>query len=132
HRVNWRSTTENAPDCVLVATINGSYYFSAVTNVAALTGQEYNGTTIWLSSSGRSACAIDGQFLLIGDETGVKSALDTRKAATGIDKSARYQAARGQLGLDRLATLYVDGTALAKAMPTTAPNPATDLASLLP
>ncbi|HJP88944.1 MAG TPA: DUF3352 domain-containing protein [Candidatus Limnocylindrales bacterium] len=133
HSFEGMATTDEAQDVVLVATINGAFDCTTASNGASLTSEQYNGTQIWLASGSRSACAVDGRFLLIGDEPGVKSALDTHKAATGIDKSPRYQAARAQLGLDRLATLYVDGTSLAKAMPTSAPEAALEnLTSLLP
>jgi hypothetical protein len=132
HTFDGLATTDEAQDVVLVATINGAFDCTTASSGASLTSEQYNGTQIWLSASSKSACAVDGRFLLIGDEPGVKSALDTHKAASGIDKSARYQAARAQLGLDRLATLYVDGASLAKALPTTNPNPAVDLAAVLP
>ncbi|MES1239946.1 MAG: hypothetical protein ABUL57_03700, partial [Chloroflexota bacterium] len=59
-------------------------------------------------NAGKEACAVDGRFFLVGDEPGLKASIDAHKAGTGLDKSARYQAARAQLGLDRLATLYID------------------------
>lgn len=132
HTFDGIATNGDATDAVLVATINGAFDCSAAPNASSATTDTYDGVQLWLSSDTRTACAVDGRFLLIGDVPGVKSALDTHKGATGLDKSARYQAARAELGRDRLATMYVDGAALGKALPTTSANPALDLASTLP
>lgn len=133
HTFDGMATTGDATDVVLVATINGAFDCSTASQGTATAGDAYNGVALWLSADSRSACAVDGRFLLIGDVPGVKSAIDAHKATTGLDKSTRYAAARTQLGLDRLATLYVDGTALAKALPTSAANAAVgDLAGAFP
>jgi len=116
---------------VVVATTNGAISCAQAFKDQTPTVEAYNGVN--LSTVGKTVCAADGRFLLVGDVGGVKGAVDAHKAATGLDKSTRYQEARAQLGLDRLATLYLDGTSLAKALPTSNPNPAvSDLAGAFP
>jgi hypothetical protein len=118
---------------VVVATTTGTVGCSTAFRGQAVTTETYNGLQLSLSSDGITACAIDGRFALVGDPIGVKAAIDAHKGATGLDRNARYAAARTELGLDRLATMYLDGASLAKALPTANPNPAiADLAGAVP
>lgn len=118
---------------VVVATTTGTVTCGTVFRDEAPTVETYNGVQLSIGSRGTSACAIDGRFFLVGDPAGVKAAIDARKQGSGLDKSARYQAARTALGLDRLATMYVDGASLAKAMPAASADlPIGDLSSAIP
>lgn len=117
----------------VVATTTGTVSCDSTFDGQPTTTESYNGLTLAISSDSKMACVIDGRFAIVGDATGVKSAVDTRKGSTGLDKSTRYQAARTQLGLDRLMTFYLDGAALAKALPSADPSgPLADLAAALP
>lgn len=111
---------------VVVATTNGAVSCDTVFEGATGTNEPYNGLDVAVFNAGQQACAIDGRFFLIGDEPGIKAAIDAHKAGTGLDKSTRYADARSQLGLDRLATMYIDGGNLARALPTSATTAAID------
>lgn len=118
---------------VLVATTTGTVTCDTTFQGQQLTTESYNGLTLSVSADQQMACAIDAKFLLAGDPAGVKNAIDTHKAAGGLDKSTRYQAARAQLGGDRLATMFFDGAAFAKAIPSAEPAPALgEIASVIP
>ena len=127
------STSSDPKNMIVVATTNGAASCGTTFEGQTMTTEPYNGLTLSLTSEGKVACAVDGRYFLVGDPAGVKGAIDAHKNGTGINRSARYAAARAGLGLDRLATLYVDGVGLGKAMPSPDPsNPLSDLASALP
>lgn len=126
-------TSAEPKNMVVVATTTGTVSCSTVFKGETPTVEMYNGLQLSTGSGGDAACAIDGRFFIVGDPAGVKGAIDTRKGGTGLDKSARYLAARTALGLDRVATMYLDGTSVAKAMPAASPAlPIGDLASSVP
>jgi hypothetical protein len=103
---------------VLSATTTTTASCAAIFTGQTVTHDTYRGVDLTLSSNGAVACALDGRQGLIGDPATVRLALDAKAGGTGMDKSARYSAARSALGLDRLATMYVSGAALAQLMPT--------------
>jgi hypothetical protein len=109
---------------VVVATTNGAVSCDTLFQGQAATTEAYGGVTLSVSTDKQEACAIDGRFALAGDPAGVKAAIDAHKGNSGMNTSARYTAARTQLGLDRIATMYLDGGALAKALPSGAPGAA--------
>ena len=106
------------PRLVISATTNGAVTCAATLRDQALTHEIYRGLDVALSADGMTACVIDGRQALLGDPATVKRALDAKADGTGMDKSANYRAARAALGGDRLATVYLDATALTKLMPT--------------
>lgn len=127
------ATSTDPKNMIVVATTNGSAACGTTFEGQTLTKETYNGIELSLASESKLACAVDGRYFLVGDPAGVKGAIDAHKNGTGLDKSARYTAARAGLGLDRLATLYIDGVGLGKAMPSPdASNPLGDLTSALP
>jgi len=127
------ATSSEPRNMLIVATTNGSVTCGDTFEGQAVTTESYNGVELSIAAAQNAACVADGRFLLVGDVEGVKSGLDTRKAGTGLDTSARYKAARAELGLDRLATLYLDGGSLATAMPSADPQlQLGDLAGALP
>lgn len=127
------ATSDTPTNFAVVATTTGTVTCATTFGGEPITTESYNGLQLSIASDTGRACAIDGRFAILGDPAGVKSAIDTRKGATGLDKSTRYQAARTQLGLDRLVTFYVDGTSLAKAVPSSDPGlPMGDLAGVVP
>jgi Protein of unknown function (DUF3352) len=106
---------------LLVATTNGAVACATAFEGQTLTHETYRELDISTPANGEVACAVDGRFFLVGDPATLKLGLDAKAAANGLDKSAKYTAARAKLGLDRLAAIYIDGkalfTALAKEMP---------------
>lgn len=127
------AASDDPKNMVVVATTTGTVTCGTVFRDETPTVETYNGLQLSTGSRGTTACAIDGRFFLVGDPAGVKGAIDAHRQGSSLDKSARYQAARAALGLDRLATLYVDGTALAKALPAASADlPLTDLAGAIP
>lgn len=58
------------------------------------------------------ACAVDGRFLLIGDETSIRAGIDAHIDRTGIDTNARFKTARDRLVGDQLGLVFLDGKAL--------------------
>lgn len=126
-------TNREPTNAVMVATTNGGLTCAKAFENQTLTHETYRNVELSLASTSKAACAVDGRFFLVGDPAGVKMALDAHANGTGIDTSARYKAARAGLGLDRLATLYVDGSSLAAALPSANPgNPLGDVAAALP
>lgn len=127
------ATSGDPKNMVVVATTTGTVSCGMVFRDETPTVETYNGLQLSIGGRGTTACAIDGRFFLVGDPAGVKGAIDARKQGSTLDRSARYQAARTALGLDRLATMYVDGTALAKALPAAgADMPLASLAGAVP
>ena len=125
--------SEDPKNFAVVATTTGAVTCDKTLGAEQVTTETYNGVQLSISAGGKMACVIDGRFAIAGDPLGVKAAIDARKASSGMDKSVRYQAARTQLGLDRLVTLYVDGSTVAKALPSADPSsPIADLADVFP
>ena len=110
------ATSDDPKNFVVVATTTGAVTCEKTFEGAQVATESYNGLTLSISSDQKMACTIDGRFAIVGDPAGVKAAIDTKKAGAGADKAAQYQAARTQLGLDRLATIYMDGVSFAKAL----------------
>ena len=115
------ATERDPTNFTLVATTNGAASCGTTFRGQTLTTETYNGVELSTSADGKAACAVDGRFFIVGDPAGVKLGLDAHRTGTGLDKSVRYQAARAALGLDRLATLYIDGGSLATALPSMDP-----------
>ncbi|MEA2672993.1 MAG: hypothetical protein QOI92_185 [Chloroflexota bacterium] len=101
---------------VFSATTTGTAACDFLFRGQTVTHETYRGLDLTESSTGTLACALDGRQGLIGDAPTVRLALDAKAAGSGMDKNAKYAAARSALGLDRLATLYVSGDALSKAL----------------
>ncbi|MBI3751043.1 MAG: DUF3352 domain-containing protein [Chloroflexi bacterium] len=76
------------------------------------------------SADGSMACFMDGKFGLLGTPAGIQAALAAHTGGTGIDRDATYSKARDTLGGDRLATVYVSGTAAALMQSVQASMPA--------
>jgi len=116
-------------DGVIVATTDGK-----VSCDAAITG----GTTraipqgsMLVGPDGRMACFMDGKFGLLGTPAGIEAALAAHSGGTGADRDPTYVKARDTLGGDRLATLYVSGSAAA-LMQAAEASPAISLPIALP
>lgn len=104
---------------LLSATTNGAVD-CATTLGGTLTHETYRGLDIVTASDGEMvglACVIDGRQGLLGKPATVKAALDSKADGTGIDKNARYQAARSMFTGDQLATVFVNGAAAQELMP---------------
>jgi hypothetical protein len=110
------ATDAGATHMVFSATTTGTATCDVLLRGQAVTHETYRGLDLTESATGTLACALDGRQGLIGDAATVRLALDANAAGTGMDKNATYAAARSALGLDRLATLYVSGDALAQAL----------------
>jgi hypothetical protein len=114
-------TSGDPTDWVIVATTNGAVTCDQAFEGNPVTTEAYNGVSLSIAAGGKETCAIDGRFALVGDRAGVTAAIDAHKANTGLNTSTRYAAARTALGQDRLATMYLDGTGLAQALPSADP-----------
>lgn len=68
---------------------------------------------------GEVACALHGRNLLLGSAATIRDGLDARLDNAGIDTNDRYTEARGRLEGDRLATVFLDGSAMAGAFEST-------------
>ena len=104
---------------LLSATTNGAVD-CATTLGGAVTSETYRGLDILTASDGDMAglaCAIDGRQGLLGQPASVKAALDAKADGTGIDKNAKYQAARSMFAGDQLATIFVNGAAAQQLLP---------------
>jgi hypothetical protein len=127
------ATGDEPESMVVVATTTGTVSCNTVFRDETPTVETYNGVQLSVDVRGDAACAIDGRFFLVGDPVGVKAAIDAHKAGTSLAKSARYEAARAALGLDRLATMYLDGASLAAELPAASPGlPLPDIAASMP
>lgn len=102
---------------VISATTNGAVTCAATFEGQTVTHESYRSLDLVLSADGRMACVVDGRQALLGDPATVRKALDTKAAGSGMDKVEDYRAARAALGSDRLATLFVRGSALAQLIP---------------
>ncbi|HYK95931.1 MAG TPA: DUF3352 domain-containing protein [Candidatus Dormibacteraeota bacterium] len=108
---------------VFSATTSGTASCEPVFRGQTTTHETYRGLDLTESSAGTLACVLDGRQGLIGDTATVHLALDAKAAGSGIDKNAKYAAARTALGLDRLATLYISGDALSRLLPSASATP---------
>jgi Protein of unknown function (DUF3352) len=116
---------------VISATTSATATCDAVLRGQTVTHETYRGLDLSIGSSGMDACVLDGRQGLIGDVATVRLALDAKAAGSGMDKNAKYAAARSALGLDRLATVYVSGDALTRLLPSASAAPGTqDLTAL--
>jgi hypothetical protein len=123
-------STEGSDEMVVSATTNGAVDCVAAFDGQTVTHETYQGLDLSLSGDARFACVVDGRQALVGTPAQVKRAIDAKAAGTGMDKSARYAAARAALGGDRLASVYVDGEALAGLAPTASAMPVPGLDAL--
>lgn len=114
---------EGSDETIISATTNGAVDCAAAFDGKAVTHETYQGLDLSLDAEAGLACVIDGRQALVGTTGQVKRALDTRAAGTGMDRNARYTAARAALGGDRLATVYVNGEALTGLAPTASDMP---------
>jgi Protein of unknown function (DUF3352) len=113
------ATDAGATHAVFSATTTGTATCDVLFRGQAVTHETYRGLDMLESGMGTLACALDGRQGLIGDAATVRLAIDAKAAGSGMDKNAKYAAARSALGLDRLATLYVSGDALNQALAAT-------------
>jgi Protein of unknown function (DUF3352) len=109
--------TDGTGSAVISATTNGAVTCAATFKNQAVTHETYKGLDLVASADAQLTCVVDGRQALLGDVATVKLALDAKAAGTGMDKNAKYAAARTALGLDRLATVYVSGSAISSMMP---------------
>lgn len=96
-------------DGVIVTTTDGK-----VTCDAAIQGgaaRTIPQGSMLVDRTGAMACFMDGKFGLLGTPAGIEAALAAHAAGSGIDHDATYGKARDTLGGDRLATVYVSGSA---------------------
>jgi hypothetical protein len=96
-------------DGVVVATTDGK-----VTCDAAISGGSTRSIpqgSMLVGADGEMACFMDGKFGLLGTPAGVEAALAAHAGGTGVDREPAYNKARDTLGGDRLATIYVSGSA---------------------
>ena len=59
------------------------------------------------------SCAVHGRFVLVGDAASIRGGLDARLDGKGMDTNATYRSALTTLDGDQLASLYIDGSAIA-------------------
>ena len=112
------STTGASPaDVVVSLTTSGTAACANLFKGETPAHETYKGFDLVTSASGSMTCVLDGRQALLGTSANVKKALDAKAAGTGMDKSANYKAARTALGGDRLATAYIDGSAMKKLIP---------------
>jgi hypothetical protein len=86
--------------------------------VSGTTGEtEYNGATYQPTGEGDDAFGIVGDFLVFGDEVGIKAAIDA-SAGDSLGDSGEFTDALADLPDDRLGTLYTVPRNLLAAIPT--------------
>lgn len=84
---------------------------------APTTPATHNGVDYLVSIDGQDAVAVIDDFLVLGNESGLKAVADARAGAS-LGSSDDYQEAVGGLTEDRLASFYLDpGKVLATQMP---------------
>lgn len=105
---------DHAP--LVSATTNGGVDCATVID-GAVTHETYRGLDIVTGAEGKLSCVIDGRQALLGDPAAIRAGLDAKADGTGIDRSARYGAARAALTGDQLGSIYVDGAAIEGALP---------------
>ncbi len=126
------STAEATPsDVLLSVTTNGTAACTALFKNETVTHEAYKNLDIVISADGTMACVVDGRQALIGTAANLHTALDTKAAGSGMDKSVNYKAARTALGGDRVATLYIEGAAVTGLMPTSSALPVPGLEGLI-
>lgn len=96
-------------DGVVVATTDGTARCDAA--IPNGTQQSIAQGSLLVDASGTMACFLDGKFGLLGTPAAVEAALAAHAAGNGMDHDATYAKARDTLGGDRIATVYVSGTA---------------------
>ena len=94
--------------------------------------REHNGTTYRAGGADGSgdAFAVIGGFLVAGNETGVKSVIDSSAAGEGLEESEKFTAAVESLPDDWIAQFYVDSAAVLEAAAEGEPGAAEALAFL--
>jgi hypothetical protein len=107
------ATSSGTGSAVIAATTDGTVDCAKAFKSQAVTHESYKGFDLVTATQPVLTCVIDGRQALLGDAPTVKLALDAKAGGTGMDKNARYATARAALGLDRLATAFVNGPALA-------------------
>ena len=112
-----------ASHAVISATTNGAVTCAATFKDQTVTHEPYKSLDLVTSADGHTTCVVDGRQALLGDPATVRLAIDARTAGTGMDKNAKYTAARTALGLDRLATVYVDSSAMTSMRPAASAMP---------
>lgn len=113
------TATEGADKFIASATTNGTVNCEAVFKGQTVTREAYRNLDLVLAADGAMACVIDGRQALLGDPATVRKGLDAKAAGSGMDKDARYGAARTAVPGDRLATMFFNGSALQSFMDTT-------------
>ena len=103
---------------VISATTDGTVNCAATFEGQTVTHETYRGLDLVLSPDSQFACVLDGRQALVGEPATVRKALDAKADGSGMNQRPEYGAARTALGGDRLATIYVNGTALQALMPT--------------
>jgi len=99
--------TSTNPTFAIVFTTDGSVTCDPFTGTSTQT-ETYRGLAVHKPANESSAaCVLDGKHAVVGTLDGVKAALDAHADHTAIDGLAAYQAARGKLAGDQLATVYV-------------------------
>jgi hypothetical protein len=125
------TSSDGTRNAVISATTNGAVDCVAAFKGQAVTHESYQGLDLVTSGDGHLTCVVDGHQALLGDLAMVKIALAAKANGTGMDRSATYATARAALGSDRLATLFVSGSAVStmlRATPTASGAP--DLSAL--
>jgi hypothetical protein len=129
--VTTTTTTDGPSNAVISATTNGAVACTALFKNETVTHETYQSLDLVLNADGTMACVVDGHQALLGDPATVRKGLDAKAAGTGMDKSAKYTAARSALGGDRLSTVYVDGAAIQKLVPETTALGVPEMAGLV-
>ena len=125
------TSTVGPKDMIISATTNGAVTCTAAFKDQAVTHETIGSLDLVLSADGSMGCVVDGHQALLGDPATVRNALEAKAAGTGMDRSVNYKAARIALGGDRLATVYVAGSALTALMPTASDMPVRGLGALI-
>jgi len=108
----WAPAAGAAPSRELLsATTTGTVSCDAPMQGKATTHESYKGLDLVTASDGKEACAIDGKQALLGDAASVKAGIDAHATGTGMDRDARYKAARATLPGDQLSSIFVNGKA---------------------
>ncbi|HEX2015607.1 MAG TPA: DUF3352 domain-containing protein, partial [Solirubrobacteraceae bacterium] len=86
-----------------------------------ITVESYGGVPLELDSARHRALAVVGPFAVIGSDTAVRAALDSRRGHP-LSRSAPFQRARSALTVHGLLTVYADSSAIARLVATAAPR----------
>ncbi len=125
------TSTDGPKNMVISATTNGAVACTAAFKDQVVTHETIGSLDLVLGPDGQLGCVVDGHQALLGDPATIRKALEAKAAGTGMDKSAKYKAARAALGGDRLATMYIDGSMLTALMPTATDLPVPGLSGLI-